>query len=47
MAKKKWIVYVYEVTEEEEFDHECDAEMFAERQERVHQKITRTEEFEE
>lgn len=46
MAKKKWIVYVYDVVEEETFDHECDAENFAERRERVHQQVTRTEEIE-
>ena len=46
MAKKKWIVYVYDIVEEEVFDRECGAEMFAEGRERIHQQLTRTEEIE-
>ncbi len=44
--KYKYIVYVYDVVDEQDFEHECDAEMFAERKERVHQNMTRIEKIE-
>lgn len=44
--KKKWIVYVYDIVEQEEFEDEGGAEMFAEGRHRIHQQMTRIEEVE-